>query len=58
MWSRQASMIIKHTVLEWKEKSVGVGDFFLVFYLFLRERAKAGEGQRQRGTEDPKGALH
>ena len=41
------SIVIKHHIL-----------FLNVYYLFLRERERAGEGQRERGTEDLKWALH
>ena len=32
--------------------------FFLNFYLFLKEREIREEGQKERGTEDPKQAPH
>ena len=32
--------------------------YFLNVYLLLRERKQVGEGQRDRGTEDLKEALH
>ena len=41
-----------------KETTQGIlKKFFFKFIYFERERSPAGEGQKERGTQDPKQAL-